>query len=137
MWFSEPAVKIWLYTEPTDMRKSYTGLSALVRQKLKENPLSGNYFIFINRKKTQTKILYFDRSGYCIWSKRLEQGQFNTGKTSQDKLQSKVLAMDETPISPRAATALVSEFLKMGIVIERTGFKRNREFVFEQYLNLF
>ncbi len=86
MWFSEPSVKIWLYTEPTDMRKSYTGLSALVRQKLKENPLSGNYFVFINRKKTQTKILYFDRSGYCIWSKRLEQGQFNTGKISQDKV---------------------------------------------------
>ena len=86
MWFSEPSVKIWLYTEPTDMRKSYTGLSALVRQKLKENPLSGNYFVFINRKKTQTKILYFDRSGYCIWSKRLEQGQFNTGKTSQGKV---------------------------------------------------
>ena len=86
MWFSEPAVKIWLYTEPTDMRKSYTGLSALVRQTLKENPLSGNYFVFINRKKTQTKILYFDRSGYCIWSKRLEQGQFNTQKTSYDKI---------------------------------------------------
>lgn len=86
MWFSEPSVKIWLYTEPTDMRKSYTGLSALVRQKLKENPLSGHYFVFINRKKTQTKILYFDRSGYCIWSKRLEQGQFNTGNISQDKV---------------------------------------------------
>lgn len=86
MWFSEPSVKIWLYTEPTDMRKSYTGLSALVRQKLKENPLSGHYFVFINRKKTQTKILYFDRSGYCIWSKRLEQGQFNTGKTLQNKV---------------------------------------------------
>jgi transposase len=86
MWFSEPSVKIWLYTVPTDMRKSYTGLSALVRQMLKENPLSGNYFVFINRKKTQTKILYFDRSGYCIWSKRLEQGQFNTGKNSQEKV---------------------------------------------------
>lgn len=85
MWFSEPSAKIWLYTLPTDMRKSFTGLSALVKQKLQENPLSGHYFVFINRRKTQTKILYFDRSGYCIWGKRLEQGQFNIGQVSSEK----------------------------------------------------
>ena len=60
------------------MRKSYDGLSALVKNKLEENPLSGQLFVFINRKGTQCKVLYFDRSGYCIWSKRLEQGQFHT-----------------------------------------------------------
>ena len=60
------------------MRKSYDGLSALVKSKLEEDPLSGQLFVFINRKCTQCKILYFDRSGYCIWSKRLEQGQFHT-----------------------------------------------------------
>jgi transposase len=86
MWFSEPDTKIFLYTQPADMRKSFNGLSALVKQKLQENPLSGHYFVFINRKKTQTKILYFDRSGYCIWGKRLEQGQFNMGQTSGDKI---------------------------------------------------
>ena len=62
------------------MRKSYDGLSVLVKQKLKEDPLSGHLFVFINRKQTQMKILYFDRSGYCIWSKRLEQGQFHYRK---------------------------------------------------------
>ena len=86
MWFSEPSAKIYLYTQPADMRRSYNGLSALVKQKLQENPLSGHYFVFINRRKTQTKILYFDRSGYCIWSKRLEQGQFNMGPVSGDKV---------------------------------------------------
>ena len=60
------------------MRKSYDGLSALVKNKLEENPLSGQLFVFINRKCTQCKVLYFDRSGYCIWSKRLEQGLFHT-----------------------------------------------------------
>ena len=60
------------------MRKSYDGLSALVKNKLEEDPLSGQLFVFINRKCTQYKVLYFDRSGYCIWSKRLEQGQFHT-----------------------------------------------------------
>lgn len=71
------------------MRKSYDGLSALVKSKLEEDPLSGQLFVFINRKRTQCKVLYFDRSGYCIWSKRLEQGQFhaNAGESIKQALQ--------------------------------------------------
>ncbi len=76
MFFPESGVRVWLCTRPTDMRKSYDGLSALVKNPLQEDPLSGQLFVFINRKGNQTKILYFDRSGYCIWSKRLEQGTF-------------------------------------------------------------
>jgi len=77
MLFPESQVRIWLYAQPTDMRKSYNGLSALVKQTLQEDPLSGQLFVFINRKQTQMKVLYFDCSGYCIWSKRLEQGRFH------------------------------------------------------------
>jgi transposase len=76
MFFPESGVQVWLCTQPTDMRKSYNGLSALVKSQLQEDPLSGQLFVFINRKGTQVKVLYFDRSGYCIWSKRLEQGTF-------------------------------------------------------------
>ncbi|WP_018405407.1 IS66 family insertion sequence element accessory protein TnpB [Marinobacter gelidimuriae] len=68
--------RIWLCTEPTDMRKSFRGLSALVRNQLKHDPLSGQYFVFVNRRKTQMKMLYFNRTDYCLWAKRLEQGQF-------------------------------------------------------------
>lgn len=68
--------QIWLCTEPADMRKSFNGLSALVKNRLGHNPLSGHYFVFVNRRKTQMKVLYFESSGYCLWSKRLEQGQF-------------------------------------------------------------
>lgn len=78
MLFREDHVRIWFYTPPTDMRKSYGGLSTLVKQQLAEDPLSGQLFVFINRKRTQMKILYFDRSGYCVWGKRLEQGQFHS-----------------------------------------------------------
>jgi len=85
MLLPETNLRIWLHTEPTDMRKSYDGLSVLVKQKLKEDPLSGHLFVFINRKQTQMKILYFDRSGYCIWSKRLEQGQFHYRKDEGHK----------------------------------------------------
>ena len=76
MFFPESGVRVWLSTQPTDMRKSYDGLSALVKNSLQEDPLSGQLFVFINRKGNQVKILYFDRSGYCLWSKRLEQGTF-------------------------------------------------------------
>ena len=76
MFFPESQVRIWLCTLPTDMRKSYAGLSALVKNRLQGNPLSGELFVFVNRRQNQMKVLYFDRSGYCIWSKKLEQGQF-------------------------------------------------------------
>jgi transposase len=96
MFLANDQVQVWLYTEPTDMRKSFDGLSGMVKQKLEEAPLSGQLFVFINRRKTQMKVLYFDRSGYCIWSKRLVQGQFNyraltTGKQLLDALQLKLL----------------------------------------------
>ena len=92
MFFPEGQVKVWLCTTPTDMRKSYDGLSGLAKHQLQQGPLSGQLFVFNNRRQTQVKILYFDRSGYCIWSKRLVQGQFNfkpdeTGKTLLDWMQ--------------------------------------------------
>ena len=67
---------IWLCTQPTDMRKSFDGLFALVKNQLGHNPLNGHYFVFVNRRRTQMKVLYFEPSGFCLWSKRLEQGQF-------------------------------------------------------------
>jgi transposase len=80
MFFPEDQVRVWLYTEPTDMRKSFDGLSALVKAKLLEDPLSGQLFVFINRNRNYLKALYFDRSGYALWAKRLEQGQFHYGR---------------------------------------------------------
>jgi len=96
MFMPEPKVKIWLYTQPVDMRKSFNGLCALVESRLQEDPLSGQLFVFINRRKTHLKVLYFDGSGFCIWFKRLEQGQFNyrvcdTGKQALDWTHLKLL----------------------------------------------
>jgi transposase len=78
-------LRIWLYAVPTDLRKSFDGLSALVRTKLLEDPLSGQLFVFLNRRRTQVRILYFDRSSYCVWAKRLEQGRFHSDVTGGDK----------------------------------------------------
>lgn len=76
MFFPEGQVRVHVYGRPTDMRKSFDGLYALTRQELGLDPLSGRLFAFINRRATQMKVLYFDRTGFCVWSKRLEQGRF-------------------------------------------------------------
>lgn len=71
-----PGRRVWLCVQPTDMRRSFDGLSAVVRQHLGEDPSSGQWFAFINRRRTQMKVLAFEEGGFCVWSKRLEQGQF-------------------------------------------------------------
>lgn len=76
MFFPEGQVRVHVYGRPTDMRKSYDGLYALTRQELGEDPLSGRLFVFINRRATQMKVLYWDRTGFCVWAKRLEAGRF-------------------------------------------------------------
>lgn len=70
-----PHAKIWLDPTPADMRCSYQGLIKRVVT-LGHKPTSGDYFVFINRRLTQLKILYFEPDGYAIWQKRLEQGQW-------------------------------------------------------------
>ena len=64
MLIPESQVRIWLYGPLTDMRKSFDGLSALLRNRLAEDPLSGQLFVFINRRRTQLKVLYFDCGGW-------------------------------------------------------------------------
>ena len=76
MFFPEGQVRVYLYGSPCDMRKSFDGLIALTKNAMGKNPLSGHLFVFVNRRGNYLKSLYWDRSGFCIWSKRLEQGNF-------------------------------------------------------------
>lgn len=76
MFFPEGQIRVHLYGAPTDMRKSFDGLYALVRTGMQKDALNGDLYGFINRRGTQLKVLYFDRSGWCLWSKRLEAGRF-------------------------------------------------------------
>jgi transposase len=71
-----PTVQVYIAQEPIDMRKSYDGLSGCVEQILNADPLSGHLFVFFNRRRNQVKILVWDRTGYCIYCKRLEMGQY-------------------------------------------------------------
>lgn len=68
--------RVFLSAGGTDMRKSFNGLSGLVRSQLGSDPLSGDLFVFCNRGKTRLKILYFDTSGLWVFAKRLERGTF-------------------------------------------------------------
>ena len=71
MFFPEGRIRVFLYGKPVDMRNSFNGLYALARNGLQQDPLSGHLFVFVNRRGTQVRILYFDRSGWCIWSNHL------------------------------------------------------------------
>ena len=70
------AVRIFLCTRPTDLRKSFDGLSGLVQECFAQELLTGHLFLFLNRRRDRIKILYFDRDGLAIWYKRLEIGSF-------------------------------------------------------------
>lgn len=71
-----PTVNVFLALDPVDMRKGFHGLTALVESILSQNPLSGHWFVFINRRRDRVKILTWDGSGFCIYYKRLERGTF-------------------------------------------------------------
>jgi transposase len=70
------AVRIFLCTRATDLRKSFDGLTGLVEECFGQDPLTGHLFLFLNRRRDRLKILYFDRDGLAIWYKRLEVGSF-------------------------------------------------------------
>jgi transposase len=70
------AVRVYFATAPVNLRRSFDGLSNEVRAVLGREPLSGHVFVFLNRRKTQVKLLLWTRGGYTIVHKRLEQGRF-------------------------------------------------------------
>lgn len=72
-----PAVRIFLAIEPTRMHLSFDRLAALARDVIRQDPLSGHLFVFHNRVGDRLKILFWDRSGFCLWYKRLERGVFH------------------------------------------------------------
>lgn len=70
------ALRVFAYGAPLDLRRSFDGLLAVARQELDEDVLSGSMFLFVNRKRTLTKIVFWDRTGWCVLAKRLERGTF-------------------------------------------------------------
>jgi len=71
-----PRGRVFVALEPTDLRRSYDGLAAMVSGTFGRDVFEGDAFVFLNRRATQVRVLYWDRDGYCIWMKRLEAGTF-------------------------------------------------------------
>ena len=72
----QPRGRVFVALEPTNLRRSYDGLAALVSGSFGRDLFEGDAFVFLNRRGTQVRILYWDGDGYCIWMKRLEAGTF-------------------------------------------------------------
>ena len=70
------SVRVYLCLSPCDMRRSFDGLHALVRDHLELDPFAGHLYLFANRRRDRLKILYWDRDGFAIWAQRLEAGSF-------------------------------------------------------------
>jgi len=71
-----PNTRVYLATGATDLRKAIDGLSILVAERLALDPFSSHLFAFCNRSKSNVKILYWERNGFCLWQKRLERHRF-------------------------------------------------------------
>jgi len=111
------AQRYYLSRQAADMRKSYDGLSGLVRQGLGRDPLSGEVFIFLNRRRTQMKLLVWDRSGFVVWGKRLERGTFELPRSSEAGA-SVVLSWEEL--------VFILEGVKLGSVQRRKRYSRQK-----------
>jgi transposase len=70
------SVRVYLCLSPCDMRRSFDGLHALVRDHLQLDAFGGHLYLFANKRRDRLKILYWDRDGFAIWAKRLEEGSF-------------------------------------------------------------
>ena len=78
--------RLFFHNRPVNMRKSFEGLSALVEENFPGELLTGALFIFLNRKKDHLKVLFWDKDGFCLWSKRFEKGTFSRAWDSDPNL---------------------------------------------------
>lgn len=89
-------LKIYVYAEPTDMRKGINGLSGIVRDAFAADPCDGSLFVFVNRCRDRLKMLYFDGGGFWLYYRVLEAGTFEAVSTNGN---SPIVTMDTTQLA--------------------------------------
>jgi transposase len=100
--------RILAWSEPVDMRKSFDGLVGLVQEALREDPLSGTVYVFFNRRGTHAKAVYWDRTGFCLFAKRLENNRFvlpGEGRKQELDLRVFLLVLDGISLGNRRRIA--------------------------------
>lgn len=88
------ASQVFLALGVTDMRKSINGLSLLVEEHFEQNIFSGSLFVFCNRRRDMVKILYWEKNGFCVWLKRLEEDFFLWPESEDEILEVNARALD-------------------------------------------
>lgn len=111
-----PQIRVFLYRKPTDMRKSFHGLVALTEAQMKQDPLSGSLYVFVNRKRDRIKILYWGQTGYCIWYQQLQKGTYQL-PTSQS------LENDDTLEVSRSQLSLILDGIDLASARQRPRFE--------------
>ena len=115
-----PQVRVFLYRLPTDMRKSFNGLVALTESAMKQDPLSGSLFVFVNRRRDRIKILYWGQTGFCIWYQQLQKGTYQLA--GEDALQEQ-----ETMEVTRSQLSLILDGIDLSSARQRMRFQLPKE----------
>ena len=89
------SVRVYLCLAACDMRKSFDSLHALVRDYLELDPYAGHLFVFTSRRRDRVKILYWDRDGFAIWSKRLEEGTYAVALAGEEEENRREITVQE------------------------------------------
>lgn len=81
-----PSVRVYVATQPIDGRKGAYSLAAMVRNVFVQDPLNGNLYVFFTRRSDRVRVLYWDRSGFAMWTKKLELGRFSPPRSADGTL---------------------------------------------------
>ena len=102
-WAGAINARIYLYRGACDLRRSFDRLALMVIEEFKEDPLKGDWFVFLSADKRKLKVLYWDNDGYALWYKRLEKGRF-------------VMPADDGPYLDRASWAHLLEGIQVRVI---------------------
>lgn len=93
-----PSVRVFIATQPIDGRKGADGLVALIRSAFQHDPLDGHLHVFFSKRADRVRVIYWDRSGFALWSKRLERGRFHAEFTADGSFTTR--AIDGADLAP-------------------------------------
>jgi transposase len=90
-----PSVRIFVATQPVDGRKGVDSLTAIVRSALAQDPLSGHLYVFFSKRCDRVRVVYWDRNGFAMWTKRLERGTFHPTFSADGTLSARAIEAAE------------------------------------------